>query len=181
MNIKAVILGAAIFILTMFVTTYGVDTFYSEPQYDDFCSNSIWEVNDMTEAVCFENGGKWTSYTDKVDDGPTGHCDRDFSCRKAYNLSQERYSMNVFLLAIPLGILVLFLGFYFFNLEPVGVGIMAAGVGTLLRGISSYWRYSEDWLRFVISLAGLLIVIFFSYRYSDKFHGSSKVKSKKKK
>jgi len=180
MNIRAVILGIAIFILAMFVTTYGVDTFYSEPQYDDFCSNTLWEVPVMDESTCFENGGKWTDYNNPkaLEDSDKGYCEKDFTCRKGYNLAQERYSMNIFLLAIPLGILVLFLGFYFFNLEPVGVGIMGAGVGTLLRGISNYWRYSEDWLRFIISLAGLLIVIFFSYKYSSKF--DSKPKKKKK-
>ena len=167
MNLKNVIFGVAVFVLAMFVTTYGVNTFYSEPQYDDFCLNSYLDVQNMTEDICFANGGKWQSSDVKYVDGPLGWCDRDYTCRESYNLSSERYSMNVFLISVPLGILMLFLGFYLFRLDMVSIGIMAAGVGTMLRGLGSYWRYSEDWLRFVISFAGLIIVILFGYKFFD--------------
>lgn len=169
MNFKEIIVAIAIFVLTLFVSMYGVNSLYSEPVYEDFCSNSILYVEDMNESVCFENGGKWNSYPKKVEGESNGWCDQDYSCRSAYDLAKERYSMNLFLISIPLGVLILFLGFYFFNVEAVGLGLMIGGVGTMLRGIGSYWRYSEDWLRFLVSLVALLIVIYFSYRFRDRF------------
>lgn len=182
MNLREVILGVAIFILTLFVTTYGVNVFFDEPQYDDSCPVSKLEVPIMNESVCFEHGGKWTDQEVRciTEPCPPGYCDRDFSCREGYELSRERYSMNVFLIAVPLGILLILFGAYFFSLNAVGVGIMTGGVGTILRGISSYWRYSEDWIRFLISLLGLVIVIYFSYKFGDKL-GFSKSEHRKKK
>lgn len=187
MNLRGIIIGVAILILTLFVTTYGVNTVFDKPIYDDFCPNTIWKVTEMNESVCFDNGGKWNPnvYVGRINpevpqknlNGEvTGYCDKNFRCNEAYQLAQERYSMNAFLIAVPLGILILLGGFFFFSLESVGVGIMAGGVGTLLRGVGSYWRYSEDWLRFVISLAGLVIVIWASYKFSSKFE--KKVKKK---
>lgn len=168
-NLKGLVFGIAVFVLTLFVSIYGVDTIYDKPEYEDFCPNSYWDVPEMNESVCFDNGGKWQNYERKVPDGEPGYCDRDYMCREAYELKQERYSMNLFLVSVPLGILILIGGFYFFSLEAIGLGIMAGGVGTMLRGVGTYWRYSEDWLRFLISLVGLVVVIYFSYRFRDKF------------
>jgi len=175
MNIKEVFLGIAVLILTFFVVTYGINTFYSEPKYDDFCSPSLWQVQNLNETTCFDLGGKWTSYAQPVKGEVPGYCDQDFSCREAYNLKLESYHMNVFLIVVPLGILLILLGAYFFSLDFVGVGIMGGGLGTVLKGVSSYWSYSNDFVRFLISLAGLIIVIYFGYKFQDK------IKSKKKK
>ncbi|MDA3836141.1 MAG: hypothetical protein PF542_00810 [Nanoarchaeota archaeon] len=185
MNLRGLILGIAIFVLTLFVTSYGVNTVYPSVAYDDFCSNTYWEVAEMNESVCFDNGGKWNDYGAtpvKVDtiERPleTGYCDKDYLCREAYELANERQAMNVFLIAVPLGILILLGGFYFFTLETVGVGLMAGGVGTMLRGISSYWQYSSDAVRFLVSLAGLIVVIYFSYRFGNKIENKKSVGKK---
>ncbi|NCN87173.1 hypothetical protein GW932_05035 [archaeon] len=180
-NLKAFIFGVAVFILTLFVTVYGVNSIYSKPIYEDFCPNSIMEVNVMNESVCFENGGKWTPYqTFKACEAGEvcGSCDVDYSCREAYDLASERYSMNLFLISIPLGILILFFGFYFFKVDFVSVGLMAGGVGTLLRGIGTYWKYSEDWIRFLISLFGLLVILYFSYRFQGRIQDNKHIKRK---
>jgi hypothetical protein len=133
----------------------------------------------MNESVCFEYGGKWSTYSDDRDRRLSGYCDRDYLCSGGYEMSRERYSMNVFLITLPLGILILICGFYFFTLESVGVGLMFGGVGTMLRGIGGYWQYSPDWIRFLILLVALVVVIYFSYRFSEQLEGK-KSKSKKK-
>ena len=168
MNLRSVILGGAIFILTLAVSIYGTNILFSEPQYEDFCPNTLWEANPLNESACFDLGGNWVYYDYVKSINQTGYCDKDYSCRQAYELANERHSMNVFLVSIIFGTLLLLGGFYFFSLESVGVGIMLGGVGTLIRGVSSYWRYSEDWLRFLISLFSLAIVVYFSYKFSNK-------------
>lgn len=181
MNLREIILGVAVIILTMFVTTYGVNMFYNEPVYEDYCPSTLWQVNVMNETQCFDLGGKWAPQPIKciTEPCPQGYCENDFNCRQNYELANERYSMNIFLIAVPLGILLILFGAYFFSLNAVGIGIMTGGVGTLLRGVGSYWRYSEDWIRFLISLVGLGIVIYFSYRFKEMF-GLSSHDSKKK-
>jgi hypothetical protein len=182
MNLKEIIFGVAVLVLTLFVTTYGVNMFFSEPLYEDVCSPSLWEVEVLNETTCFELGGKWME-GDIRGSGPQyleGYCDKDFSCRESYNLRLERYHMNIFLIAVPLGILLILFGAYFFSLDAVSVGIMAGGVGTILRGVGSYWRYSEDWMRFLISFAGLVVLIYFVYRFQKKIGSNKKARKKRK-
>ena len=167
MNLREVILGIAIFVLTLFVTTYGVNMFYNAPDYNDFCDAENWKLAIQDETSCIEQGGEWNDYAKVVDEEVRGNCDLDFTCREDYEIEQEKYSMKIFLVAVPLGILLILLGAYFFSLTAIGSGIMAGGVGTILRGISSYWRYSEDWIRFLISLFGLVVLIYFGYKFSD--------------
>lgn len=177
MNLKAIILGFTIFVLTLFVTTYGVNMLYPGPSYDDFCGENFGKISATDEITCLEEGGEWQQYDSPRIEGQEGYCDKDFTCREDYESALEKHARNVFLIAVPLGILIVLFGAYFFSLDAVGVGIMAGGVGTILRGISSFWRYSEDWLKFLISLIGLVIVIYFSYRFSEKL-GFEKVKKK---
>jgi hypothetical protein len=169
MNLREIILGVTVFVLTLFVTIYGVNMLFSEPIYEDYCGSALWKVSEINESVCFELGGKWNP-TNAPNGELTGFCDQDFNCRQNYDLAKERYSMNLFLIAVPFGILLILFGAYFFSLNAVGVGIMAGGVGTILRGVGSYWRYSEDWIRFLISLFGLIVVIYFSYNFSEKLN-----------
>ncbi|MDP3965999.1 MAG: hypothetical protein Q8Q04_00525 [archaeon] len=183
MNLKEIVLGIAILVLTIFVTTYGVNMIFSEPQYESICSPTLWEVEALNETSCFEMGGKWIDQNIECIKAPCpqGYCDKEFSCRGSYELQIERYHMNVFLVAVPLGVLLILFGAYFLNLEAVGVGIMAGGVGTVLRGVGSYWRYSEDWIRFLISLAGLLIIIYFGYKFRERIGSKGSKDSKRKK
>ena len=177
MNLRGIILGITIFVLTLFVTTYGTDMFYSKPLYKDFCKNAM-KMQPVDEITCLNEGGKWQIYdVPKIED-ERGYCEMDFTCRKDYESTSEKYSLNIFLIALPLGILIVLAGAYFFSLDAVGVGLMAGGVGTILRGVSSFWRYSADWLRFLFSLIGLVIVIYFSYRFGEKLGFET---SKKKK
>jgi hypothetical protein len=43
-NLRGIVFGIVIFILTLFVTTHGINTIYSQPQYEDFCLHSYLEV-----------------------------------------------------------------------------------------------------------------------------------------
>lgn len=173
MNFKSIAFTTIIFILTLFVTIYGVDTFYSKPIYEDFCPNTLWETPIMNETACFEFGGKWINYAEVVD-GKTGYCEKSYLCSEAYNLKSERYSLNIFLISIILGIIVFLLGFYLFNLEFVSLGIMFGGIGTILRGVGTYWQFSENWVKFVISLIGLIVLVYVAYKFNNKISTKKK-------
>jgi hypothetical protein len=176
MNLKSIVLGVTIFVLTLFVTIYGVNMIYSEPQYEDYCDFAGKAII-SDEGACINAGGIWQAYQPRAQGEPAGYCDQNFKCNNEYEYAQKIYSKKVFFIAVPLGILIVLLGAYFFSLDAVGVGIMAGGVGTMLRGVSGFWRYSEDWLKFLISLAGLIVVIYFAYKFSEKL-GFGKVKKK---
>src|SRR3989344_2564316 len=140
-NIKNIIFGITIFILTIAVAVYGISTLYGEsPKYDDYSP-----------------------------------------CQKEFEAAEKVYYKKVFLTALPLGIIIIIAGALIFGLEFVGAGIMAGGVGIIIYGVINYWRFTDDWLKFILSLIGLIIVIWFAYYANKKWHNLKDIKISKKK
>ncbi len=179
MSLKNYIIIVAIIILTISVVVYGVNVLYDRPEYTDFCDEfKTAEVID-TQERCEAVDGKWSQYTGpRPIEGTDGYCDRDFTCRQNYEDAREKYSRNLFLIALPLGIAIVAVGALFFGLEAVGAGLMGGGVGIILWGVGGFWRFADDWLKFVMSLIGLVILIWLAYYFNKKF---DKNKRKKKK
>jgi len=188
-NIKNIVFGIAIFILTMFVSIYGINTFYTSPEYKDFCSEGrpfpklVDGEEQICPAVCVQmyeiKNSTCVLNTCGSGCGPDGinsfdtlaQCEIVLDGKNCYDLYDEAnkvYSRNVFLIALPLGILIIALGAYLFSLEAVGVGLMAGGAGTLVYGSGGYWRYADNWLKFVLSLVGLVSLIMFAYWFNKE-------------
>ncbi|MBS3073093.1 hypothetical protein J4477_04625 [Candidatus Pacearchaeota archaeon] len=162
--IKNTIFAIAIIILTSFVVIYGIQTFYDRPEYTDYCPEirSAEYVN--TSVRCEQLNGKWTTFDGpKPVDGTNGYCDLDYYCRQDYEKENKKYSKNLFIITLPIGIILLLIGGALFSLEAVGAGIMGGGVVTLIYGAGNYWPDASDVFRFLISLVGLIIVIILAY------------------
>jgi len=184
MNLKNISLGIAIIILTVSVAVYGINILYDEPEYSDFCAEfKTAEIIDTRER-CEEIGGKWNEDgipRRAIDDKEViGFCDRDYTCRMDLETAQEKYAKNVFLIAVPLGIITIALGAFVFGLEAVGAGLMGGGIGIILYGVGAFWRFADDWLKFVLSLIGLIALIVLTYWFNSKDWNIWKKKGKKK-
>lgn len=178
-SIKNLVLGIAIFILTISVGIYGISTLYGKaPQWNDYCPS----ISNYDE--CVDKGYEWinnTYYDGRYPGKPiavdaTGYCEVQRKCQEPFDNAQEKYHRKVFLTALPLGIVVIALGAIVFGLESVGAGLMLGGVGIILYGVGGFWRFTEDWLKFVLSLVGLIIVIWITYFWNKKIQGFGKRK-----
>ena len=169
MNIKDVILGIAIIILTIFVTFYGINTAFPKPSYDDFCGNVRYDTPINDNATCVAKGGFWSyNVGPKIQGQADGYCDLYYYCNQDYNDLNKERSKKVFFLALPIGIVIIALGAFIFGLEAVGAGLMGGGVGTLIYGSGAYWPYTQNWIRFLLSLAGLVLLIWFAYFWNKR-------------
>jgi len=184
-DIKNIVLGFAIFLLTMFVGIYGMSTLFGDsPEYQDYCSEfktaQVIESAEQCEAI----GGQWNddAYPRpvRIGDGESvdvyGYCDRDYTCRMELEADQEKYHKKVFLVALPLGIIILAIGALVFGLESVGGGLMLGGVGIIIYGVGGFWRFTEDWMKFEMSLVGLVAVIWLTYYWNKRFHDGKRRK-----
>ena len=72
------------------------------------------------------------------------------------------------MITLPLGILIIILGTLLFKLESVGAGLMGGGVGIILWGVSRFWIFAENFLKFILSLAGLGVLIWLAYYFNKK-------------
>ncbi|MEK6830091.1 MAG: hypothetical protein AABY15_08305 [Nanoarchaeota archaeon] len=119
---------------------------------------------------CEIQNGTWTSQKIECIKAPCpqGYCDLYSKCNQEFTDADRERSRNVFFIALPLGVLIIALGAFFFGLEVVGAGLMGGGIGTLIYGSGAYWPYTENWIRFALSLAGLIIVIWLAYYFNRK-------------
>ena len=169
-SIKNLVFGIAIFFLTMFVGIYGVNTFYEKaPQYDDFCNQTKVNIYINNSADCVGAGGVWNAYQGTQKPTPAeGYCDLYYKCNQEFTDAEEKYYKKVFLITLPLGIIIIALGALVFGLEFVGAGLMFGGVGIILYGVGGFWRFADDWLKFTLSLIGLIIVIALGYWFAKR-------------
>ena len=178
---KNFILGLAIIIITIAVINYGINTFYPQPEYEDFCDEFDKRIIDIEEwEICTDLCDEEYINDDTAWDKCINICDKEDrerelksskildDCYKNYETARESYSKNIFLITFPLGIIIIILGTLLFNLEAVGAGLMGGGLGTIIYGITGYWRYSENWLKFLFSLIALAILIWLTYYFNKK-------------
>lgn len=176
MNIKNLMLGIAILIMTIFVGVYGINLLYNDPpKYEQFCPQQPI----TSEAQCSELGGIWTNYTT---DGqplpaeaktpavtPTGYCDVYTKCSNEFQQANEKYFKNLFIVALIVGLVIIAVGLLVFALAPVGVGLMAGGIAIFIWGSARYWTYANNLTKFIISLVGLVVLILMAYYFNNKF------------
>jgi hypothetical protein len=180
MNLKNVAIGIAIIILTSFVTIYGIALIYPEPEYNSYCDSAKQGIAYDTEQSCIAAQGKWNTvapYKEVPSEKTiTGYCDSEFYCRQDYDADMKNHFKKVFYVALPLGVIVIIVGAIFFGLESVGAGLMGGGIITLIYGAGGYWQYAQNYLKFLISLAGLIAIIYFAYWFNKRSEKNNKKK-----
>ena len=166
MNIKNILIGIAIIILTFFVIFYGIGTFYPKPTYENFCGDYKELRIIETQEECGEIGGKWTQSIKPAIPETTeiqGWCDTNYLCNQEYKTAKIKYSQNLFIITTILAIILISIGAIVFKLEPVGSGIMGGGIITLIYGAGNYWPEANNLFKLIISLISLTIIIYLGY------------------
>lgn len=204
MSFKSYVIGIAILILTMAVIINGINVFYGDsPNYSDFCSDArfpakvlgndtvcptvcveLYEVDEETNRCILNNCGSGCGADGVTSFETLKQCEIILSgqtCYDAYEQAQENYSKDLFFITLALGVFIIVIGTLVFGLESVGAGLMAGGVGIILWGITGFWRFADDWLRFILSLIGLVVLIWLAYYFNSKVSGKPLFKKKRKK
>jgi hypothetical protein len=164
-NVKNLVLGVGIVIVFALVLWQGIEAFYPTPEYSDFCDESKRAELIEDRVSCDEIGGQWNVY-DGVKPRPIngevvaeGWCDRDHSCRMDYDDSRDAHSKVVFYVALIVGLIVLFVGYTYLSVEPVGSALIGSGIWAIFFGSVVNWRnFSSIW-RFLLLLAALIFLV----------------------
>lgn len=61
-KVKKTLMAVAIALILVFFVGYGVNTFYEEPKWDDYCGDRIGKDLYETQESCEAAGGEWTDY-----------------------------------------------------------------------------------------------------------------------
>jgi len=198
MNLKERILAIAIAILFVIFVYYGIQTFYHEPDYSDYCNSTLYskpyyadnarpynytlcqsieKANQPVEMQCNNAQGMMQYETDGNGCQVATTCDY---CNRDYNQHTEKYNRVVFIISGIIGILAIVIGAIILSLESVGSGIMGGGVLTLIYGTLRYWGNLADVGRFIVIGLALAILIWLGYKKLHSLENAAKNPKPKK-
>lgn len=153
---KKIALAMGIVVLLNVFFNVGVDTFMQPPEYEDFCQDRTL----LTQEACLEAEGEWVE--DPVDESYGGWCENH--CWERYEEALEPYNRNAFIVLVGLGVLVLAAAMFVAMPAAVMNGLLYGGILSVVIGTMRYWENMDDYLRFIVSGLGLLILIAIGYK-----------------
>jgi hypothetical protein len=91
------------------------------------------------------------------------HDERRRQESERYDAAAKAFSKVLILTATPLGVAAIGIG-AFLSIHAIGTGLVFGGIAALAFGYWTYWRYLEDWIRFVSLLAGFAMLLLVGFR-----------------
>lgn len=181
MNIKNLILGLIIAVVFLMFCVYGTNLIYKTPEYIDFCNNSYYNApmktlppencSQYNDAVNRKSQECWNSkgVTNPVYDEKG--CETDVACdfcNKKYDVADEVYSKNLFVISLVFSVIIIIISVVLVNVPSVYGGLMLGSFAFIIYGTSRYWRFMNDWIRFIVLGAALVILVYVAYYISRK-------------
>ena len=181
MSIKKFVLGIGIIVVYALVLWQGVEAFYPQPEYNDYCSffNGPRSVTaegglncsfpselDQRQQACYDAKGEFRyEYDNNTGCIINGYCDE---CSIEYNEAHDLYSRNVFFISLIAAIVTLIVGFSILSVEPVGSALIGSGIWAVFYGTVWNWRNFGNIWRFIILLVVLVLLIWIALRLAKK-------------
>jgi len=89
-------------------------------------------------------------------------------CNLDFEKANEAYSKNLFIISVIISVIAIAIAAFFFSVEAVSGGLMFGSLMFLIYGTGNYWRYMNDWLRFIILGIALIVLIYIGYKIANK-------------
>ena len=143
---KKFALGFGIAVILPFLVFYGVCSFSPQPKYEDYSVKDYYERSQNAtpaekEKLRQEQDALTTLRTSK----------------------EKVFERNLFAVSAPVGLAAIIVG-SFLPVVAVGTGLMFGGIFTFLEGVTCYWQYLQDWMKFLLLLVTFIVLIVIGYR-----------------
>lgn len=160
MKIINVVLGLGTAIILASLITLGIKAFYPEPAYPQYPGPSaVYPAAPCAtnDAVCI----KEQSAAYKADQATQQKFNEQ---QRIYENTMKVYNRNLFIIANVIGIVVFIFGFWLLfateiAAQSVPIGIMIAGLWSIIYGYGRGWGSVNDQLKFFIGLVIAALVI----------------------
>lgn len=163
MKVVSIVLAIGTLIILGSLITLGIKTFYPEPTSPDY-SAVIKTVPYPGIAPCAVNDAACKKQLADYNAQQQAQQDEFNVQQKAYEAAMKVYNKNVFIAANIIGIVVFVAGFFlvlYAGLVSQGapIGIMMAGLWSIIYGYARGWGSVNDPLKFFVGLVIALLVI----------------------
>jgi hypothetical protein len=152
------VFGIGIAVVVYILILLGIQAFYPEARYEDYCNQSMY-----AQPV-------YTGYESCLDNITVGECrslmktdsvkvSEDQKCWEAYDTASKNYNKYYFIIASILGVIVILVAFLLINIINISAGIACAGIVLIMYAFIRSWTSTDDMLKFIVGLIIAAIVI----------------------
>lgn len=164
MKVVNVVLAIGTLIILGALITLGIKAFYPEPVSPDYSAVVKAPVAYPAQAPCAANDAPCKKEVADYNAQQQAQQDEFNKQQQAYQDQMKVYNKNVFIAANVIGILVFISGFFlvlYGGLASLGVpiGIMMAGLWSIIYGYARGWGSIDDQLKFFVGLVIAVLVI----------------------
>ena len=156
-------LGIGIAIILVLVVTLGIKTFYPEPQYNDYCADNIYDINN--QASCIAAGGTWQQGTSE---NSIGRCSPD-KCRNEYEQANANYGRNIFFIANLIGLFLVIISLFLMSMMNISAGVAFSGIALVVYGFMAGWQGTDDVWKFSVGVVIAILLIIVAVLVNKKF------------
>jgi len=204
-DLKKISLTVGIAVLFAFFVYFTIDAFYPEPKYEDFCKNTYYGpampaverpmvykeglgyvqdrnctaisgISNLTRQ-CTTTGGFIEYQYDDLGCETQASCNM---CNKEFDEYRKNYSLNVFYITAPIGILAIVVGMYLpLMVEAIAAGFMFGGIITLIQSTVRVFGDLGKWTRVIVLFVELCIVVWIGLKKVSEYKPKEAKKSKR--
>jgi len=184
MKTKELLMALAIAVMAALFVGLFVDAVYSNPKYEDFCTNYAHPYPEKTGII----GINTTQCSDPyfVYQNETRACEQEKGfaefeydtkgcqvyrscnfCSRDFNVVNEKYNRNLFFIITPIAVVAILFGL-FYGMEVIGSGFMFAGILLLIYSTGRYFSDMSKVMRVVVVGIELLLLLWITKRRLGK-------------
>jgi len=153
-NVLKVVFGIGIAISLLVLMLLGIQAFYPEPKYENFCDYSIPPIKSFES--CQDNMTVGECRILMLNESSNYY----ETCSKNYDSAEKEYKKNFFIIANILGILAIIIAYFIKEIINISAGVFISGIIIILWSFMKSWTSANDKLKFVIALIVTAIIIF---------------------
>lgn len=170
MNIKNIVIGVIISFVFLLFAVYGTNLIYDSPEYQDYCNIRVPYIENITQETCEQQNGTWFPQNIQCIKAPCpqGYCDYYSECQQEFDKADKSYSKNLFIVSIVFSLIVISAAAFLISVSSVSAGLMFGSLMYLIYGTARFWRFMNDWIRFIILGIALAILIYIGYKLSNR-------------
>jgi VIT1/CCC1 family predicted Fe2+/Mn2+ transporter len=151
-----IIFGIGIAVVVFILILLGIQAFYPEPKFEDYCNQSM------------ETFYSSTGYESCTDNMTMGECriamksdgNRDQKCVEDFNTANKSYNKNFFIIASIFGVILILIAFFLMNsFTNISAGVACSGIVLIVWAFIRGWSSTDDKLKFAVGLVIAVIVI----------------------
>lgn len=157
------VFGIGIAVVLYIVVLLGIQAFYPDVRYDEFCNDTRDYDPVISFSKCQDNitvGECRASINDK---------EREIQkCEQEFENANRVYSQNFFLIASILGVLIISVAYLLMYIPHISAGVACSGIILLLWGFMRGWESTNNMVKFVVSLIIASVVISLAFIVNKK-------------